>query len=96
MSSKAKPAVLLKRKLHESYQKLVKMAVKQRLESVRFQKLCEEHYGIEWNSLPALEDNDRIIDTIDYGTDSLLFAEFDKLVLAAIHERDAAQGRRDE
>jgi len=95
MSSKAKP-VLLKHKLRESYQKLVKIAVKQRLESVRFQKLCDEHYGIEWNLLPQLEDNDRIIDSIDYGTDSLLFAEFDKLVLAAIHEIVVAEGRRDE
>jgi uncharacterized tellurite resistance protein B-like protein len=55
-------------------------------ESIRFHKICEKYYGITWDSLPALIDNDRIIDTIGYGTDKLSFTEFDKLIRSAITE----------
>lgn len=82
---------LLKRELAESYQRLVDSAAAHHSESIRFHKLCEEHYNIMWDRLPSLMDNDPIIDTIDYGTDTLPFDQFDKLVLEAIRERDAAQ-----
>lgn len=47
--------------------------------------------SLAWCLLPSLADSDRIIDTIDYGTDTLSFDKFDEMVLAAIKERDAAQ-----
>jgi len=68
----------------ESWYKLSNLAEQHVEESTRFQILCEEYYGVEWRDIKSLEDNDRIIDTIDYGTDSLTFKEFDELVKSAM------------
>lgn len=72
------------RELIESWYRLSNLAAQHMNESIRFQKKCAEYYGIEWHDLKLLEDNDRIIDTIDYGIDSLTFKEFDELVQSAI------------
>ncbi len=82
---------LLKRELAESYQRLADVAEAHQSESRRFHKLCEKCYGVDWYLLPSLADSDPIIDTIDYGTDTLSFDKFDEMVLEAIKERDAAQ-----
>ena len=84
-------ANLLKRELKESYQRLADSAAAHQSESIQFHKLCEEHYGILWDHLPSLADCDPIIDTIDYGTDSLSFEKFDELVVAGIKETDAQE-----
>lgn len=80
------------RKLKESYQRLVDSATAHHTEAIQFYKLCEEHYGIAWDHLSSIKDNDPIIDTIDYDTDTLSFEKFDELVVVAIREQDAAQG----
>jgi len=69
-----------KRDLTESWYKLSNLAKLHTAEQNRFNQLAEEYYGTEWNRLPSLRDNDRIIDTLDYGIDSLTFTEFDELM----------------
>jgi len=64
----------------DSWYKLSNLAKQHLDESIRFQKICEEYYGVGWRDIKSLEDNDHIIDTIYYGTDTLTFKEFDELV----------------
>jgi len=80
----------MKSRLEKSWIRLSEHAVRHRVESARFNLLCEEYYGVIWDTFDRLADNDRIIDTIDYGTDTLTFEEFDKLVLSAMEEAEQA------
>jgi hypothetical protein len=73
-----------KRELERSWNKLSKLANEHMKESLAFHRLCEVVYGTNWNILPSLQDHDPIIDTIDYGIDSLSFEEFDELITKAI------------
>lgn len=77
--------------LKKGWDELTKLAWQHRGANDRFTILCEQYYGIAWYLLPSLTDHDPIIDTIDYGIDTLSYDQFDKLVLEAIKERDAAQ-----
>ena len=80
----------VKSKLKNSWNMLSKRAVQHTEESHKFHLLCEEYYGISWDRLDTIVDNDSIIDTIDYGTAALTFEEFDNLVVAAIDEAEQA------
>lgn len=73
-----------KQELIESWYRLSSLARRHSHAKTEFDKLAEEYYGVEWHQLPSLTDNDRIIDTTDYGTDSLTFSEFDELIRSAI------------
>ena len=68
----------------ESYNRLAKLANEHLHEQATFRKLCIKHYGIYWQSLQSLADEDAIIDTIDYGYGELEFEDFDRIVQAAI------------
>lgn len=73
-----------------SWIKLSELAKRHRVESAKFNRLCEAYYGIEWYNIPSIVDNDHIIDTIDYGTDALTFEEFDELVRSAMNAEKQA------
>ena len=70
--------------VEKSYTRLAKLANEHLHEQARFRKLCIKHYGIYWQSLQSLSDEDAIIDTIDYGYGTLDFEDFDRIVQAAI------------
>jgi len=74
--------------LEKSWNQLAKLAGAHLDEGARFRKLCIEYYGIYWQSLPQLADDDAIIDTIDYGNAALSFENFHKKVQAAIREKE--------
>lgn len=69
-----------KSEIERSWNQLAKLAKAHLAEGGQFKKLCIKHYGIYWQSIEALKDEDRIIDTIDYGYDNLSFKEFDTKV----------------
>lgn len=69
-----------KRDLIESWYKVANLARRHTAEQNRFNELADEYYGVEWYKHPELYDNDRIIDTLDYGIDTLTFTEFDELM----------------
>lgn len=77
----------------ESWYTLSDLAKKHNDASDKFNRLAEEYYGVEWHQLPSLKDNDPIIDTIDYGTDSLTFKEFDELIRSAIVDVEPGKDR---
>jgi len=78
----------LKRALIDGWYRLSNIASHHSGESTMFQAICEKYYGATWHDLELITDNDRIIDTIDYGTDSLTFEEFDKLMRSAIAQQE--------
>ena len=79
----------IKLKLKNSWNILSKLAIQHTNESLKFHLLCEEYYGLTWDQLDTIVDNDSIIDTIDYGTSALTFEKFDKLMITAMKvERD--------
>jgi hypothetical protein len=72
------------------YNKLAVHAKKHTAIQKQFDEACREQYGCNYQEcdfkvgdLPSLADSDSIIDTLDYGTDGLPFAEFDKLMMKA-------------
>ena len=74
------------------YNKLSAHAKKHALLQKKFDDACREQYGCTFNecdfsidSNPGLHlsDSDKIIDTLDYGTDCLPFDEFDGMMLKA-------------
>lgn len=79
---------MTKNDVKKLYNRLAVLAKKIKRESKKFDELCKEHYGFVYQecsfsidpNLPQLSfcDDDAIIDTLDYGTDSLPFKEFDK------------------
>ena len=75
-----------KQKLIDSWYKLSNLAQQHREAGDEFNGLAEKYYGVEWHQLLSLKDNDQIIDTIDYGIDSLTFKEFDNLLQTAIEQ----------
>lgn len=70
--------------LEKSWIRLAKLAKDHLKEGARFRKLCVKQYGVYWQSIKSLKDDDRIIDTIDYGYDTLSFKKFDAKVQEAI------------
>ena len=74
----------MKSELEKSWNQLAKLANAHLNEGARFRELCIKEYGVYWQSLESLMDDDEIIDTIDYGYDSLSFKEFDSRVQIAI------------
>lgn len=68
--------------MKKSYNKLSVLAKKHSTEKTKFSKICEKFYGSAFNEIESLKDNDKIIDTLDYGTDCLPFEEFDELMEA--------------
>ena len=83
----------LKLFVEKSWCRLHNLAAEHRGESAYFHSVCEKYYGVSQRDLPEIEVNDRIIDTIDQGTDSLSFSDFDLLMIAAIKDRET--GRND-
>lgn len=77
--------------LKKKWDKLSKLAAQHKEAGERFNRAAEEYYGVEWNWLSLIADHDPIIDTIDYGTDSLTFEEFDELVRSAMKAQEAEQ-----
>lgn len=77
----------MKSEIEKSWNQLAKLAKDHLAEGSRFRKLCIKHYGIYWQSIKSLEDDDAIIDTIDYGYGSLSFKKFDEKVQAAIKKK---------
>ena len=77
----------MKSEIEKSWNQLAKLAKDHLAEGSRFRKLCIKHYGIYWQSIKSLEDDDAIIDTIDYGYGSLSFEEFDSKVKSAIKRK---------
>lgn len=73
--------------LIDSWYKLSSLARRHNTAGAEFNELAENYYGVEWHQLQELKDNDRIIDMMDYGTDSLTFSEFDELVKNALKEQ---------
>ena len=82
--------MITKREMKKSWDKLAKLAVQCKEAGNLFNRVSEEYYGVEWDWLATIADNDRIIDTIDYGIDSLTFDEFDVLVRSALAEQAEA------
>ena len=74
----------MKTELEKSWNQLAKLAKAHMNEQSRFRELCIKEYGVYWQSLESLMDDDAIIDTIDYGNASLSFKKFDAKVQAAI------------
>ena len=74
----------MKHKLKKSWDKLSKLASQHKKAGNQFNRLAEEYYGVEWHQLAQIVDNDPIIDTIDYGTDTLTFEDFDAIVRSAL------------
>ena len=84
----------MKSELEKSWNQLAKLANAHLKEGGRFRKLCIKEYGAYWQSLESLmDDDDRIIDTIDYGYDTLSFKKFDTKVLEAI-EKEKSKSKR--
>lgn len=77
----------MKSEIEKSWNRLAKLANEHLKEGLRFNKLCVKYYGIHWQSLKSLEDDDEIIDTIDYGYGTLLFKKFDVKVQTAIKQK---------
>lgn len=74
------------------YNKLAVYAKRHKKLQKAFDDACREQYGTRYNdcdfSVEAnpdlkLQDNDKIIDTLDYGTDCLPFEEFDMMMMKA-------------
>ena len=78
-----------KQELIDGWYTLSNIAKQHRTAGNLFNSLAEGYYGVEWFKIPSLMDNDRIIDTMDYGNDSLTFKEFDKLVIDAIEQEES-------
>ena len=76
----------IRSELKKSWERSAELAVQHREETTHLNLLCEEYYGKHWDSFQSLVDNDEIIDTLDYGTTDLSFAEFDAKVNKAIKE----------
>lgn len=72
-----------KLEVKRSYNRLTVLAKKHREETKRFLELCAKEYGFNFHDDNKLKDSDKIIDTIDYGTDCFPFEEFDKLMETA-------------
>ena len=66
--------------VRKSYNRMAVLAKKHKEETKRFLDLCDEEYGFNFHDDEKLKDSDKIIDTIDYGTDCLPFEEFDKMM----------------
>jgi len=71
-------------KQKKCWNKLSRLATQHSDESNKFTKLCEEHYGVCFSDLKELADSDDIIDTIDYGTGSLSFEDFNDMMKTAL------------
>ena len=80
--------------LEKSWIRLAKLAKDHLKEGARFRKLCIKKYGIYWQSLESLMDDDEIIDTIDYGYASLSFKKFDAKVQEAIKKEKSKSKRK--
>lgn len=83
--------MVTKQEMKKNWDKLAKLAEQHREASDLFNKVAEEYYGVKWDWLASIADNDSIIDTIDYGTDSLTFKEFEVLVRFAMVEQEAGE-----
>ena len=68
------------------WNKAARLAREHRDATAKMHILCQEVYGFQFDDMESLADEDRIIDTIDNGTDYLSFDEFDKLMKAACKE----------
>ena len=75
------------------WDKSASMAISHREISTKLHQVCSEVYGFRFDDVESLVDNDRIIDTIDVGVDSLTFDEFDKLMRDA---KDSPKNIREE
>ena len=80
--------------LEKSWIRLAKLAKDHLQEGARFRKLCVKRYGIYWQLIESLKDDDRIIDTIDYGYDTLSFKKFDAKVQEAIKKEKSKSKRK--
>jgi uncharacterized tellurite resistance protein B-like protein len=81
----------MKSEIEKSWNRLAKLAKDHLAEGSKFSKLCRKHYGIHWQSIETLKDDDRIIDTIDYGYDTLSFKKFDAKVQAHIKKEGKSE-----
>lgn len=71
-----------KTEVRKCYDKLKKTAsIHAELERA-FGLLCEKYYGFKFNDTEELENDDMIIDTLDYGNGGLSFEEFHKKMLS--------------
>jgi len=74
------------------YDKLADLAQKHTTARATFDKMCEQHYGFTYNdcdfsiesNLTKFADDDEIIDTLDYGIDSLSFEKFNEKMMKAV------------
>lgn len=69
-----------KQDVRKAYEKCNIYASKHTAAITEFGKLCEEYYGFMFGDVSELQDNDYIIETIDYGTVHLDFEEFHGLM----------------
>ena len=72
-----------KLEVKRSYNRLAVLAKRHKEETKRFLELCTNEYGFNFHDDERLKDSDKIIGTIDYGTDCLPFLEFDKMMETA-------------
>lgn len=63
-----------KKELKKCFNELKLLAKKHKEETTRFKLLCEEYYD---TNVASLMNNDRIVDTLEHGTQYMLFGEFD-------------------
>lgn len=84
----------MKTELEKSWNQLSKLAKDHLREGSRFRKLCIKEYGVYWQSIESLQDDDAIIDTIDYGHGDLSFKKFDAKMQTAIKKETGKEKLR--
>ena len=72
------------KEIRKVYDQLRRSAKRQTELTASFGKLCEAYYGCQFGEIKELENDDYIIDTLDYGTGNLSFKEFHKKMIDAL------------
>lgn len=70
------------------FNKVKKLSIKLKEESYKLDRMIDDCYGFSYSET----DDDRIIDTLDYGTDNISFEEFN--LRMSQYKKDFEQGKQ--